>query len=750
MSLSTLGWADQAENFQFIVLPHDHNPGEEDDGKASATRRVLLPGDSTKDGLRVGGASEVLRDANGAIYLLWANHIHRLAFDATKQSVTIQRFVRKLRHSMEPVQYTCLVWPSQTDGFRQAEATFKYPNVEAKLNFNYLDRLIAGEEEDLTSSLRYWRTRYLLLPSGKDPLTLPNVVPKGENFDPSEILIAGAFKVLEVLAKYQWTKPGKAPRPMRLLPTTFDPSACVMDDGLMSELERLNEGEEPTAGGKALEGMTLQDVAKMMCQPNNGLVIRDRWWNFNVHEDSFTGEQFCEWLYATFTDVSNLDEAAEWGRSLLSKGLIEHVTAAHGFVNYGHFIYRLRDSYDINRRQRPTAKSWFGGKGASDPRDLIEKHASMSVSPSDNAPLGKLNEKASKKRKIKMSQSVVVDLDPGRRSDRAEVAVLHADVIHNEKNAFHFELNWLGVTAALLDELRNKCATQAERYGLRFVEAPVEQIKDIPLKCAYRAPIPIPLALAPPIVPDLPQRLAQSGAGQPANYFEYAILKEHGFVLDVEAASRYPDTIEVQYSYRGKTTFEYSQFCHRSGLALVQCVGGTDGFLWSDNRLFIAAPTRGRGNTAEVYPNAPFPARMTKQEETRDLRRRLEAFCNDAEELRKFYDKVMPPPLPDRTASPDSMTTAIENGLGNGLNGARSSEMEAEGSKQSKNSRDSRQTTEPEGDRRRSRDMKNEGKINGEAQDRSERSKSRSEREDEVVDAELEAGITSHDPMPPD
>ena len=88
---------------------------------------ILLPGDTIKDGLRVDGASEVLRDANGAIYLLWSNHIHRITFDATKMSVTIQRFVRKLKYDKTPVKYQCLVWPSQMKGFQEANAAFKYP-----------------------------------------------------------------------------------------------------------------------------------------------------------------------------------------------------------------------------------------------------------------------------------------------------------------------------------------------------------------------------------------------------------------------------------------------------------------------------------------------------------------------------------------------------------------------------------------------------------------------------------------------
>ena len=306
----------------------------------------------------------------------------------------------------------------------------------------------------MTSNLRYWRTRYILIPSGRDPAA--GVVPKGEEFNQAEILISGAFKVLEIIGKNQWTKPGEPDVPLRLLPTTFDPSACVLDDGLMIELDRLNKGEEQHPAGKALEGMTLQTVAEMMCQPNNGLVIRDRWWNcesselrklkdqgspaVNVHEDSFTGEQFVDWLSNTFTDIKTVDEATEWGRSLFDKGLIEHVTAAHGFFNYGHFFYRLRREYDVNKAKRKKpAKSWFGGKPTQDPRDLLERHAVISNSASSSfAPLGKLNgglAAGEKKRKIKMSQTVVVDLDPYKRSDRAEVAVLHADIIHNARNA---------------------------------------------------------------------------------------------------------------------------------------------------------------------------------------------------------------------------------------------------------------------------------------------------------------------------
>jgi hypothetical protein len=210
---------------------------------------------------------------------------------------------------------------------------------------------------------------------------------------------------------------------------------------------------------------------------------------------------------------------------------------------------------------------------------------------------------------------------------------------------FHFELNWLGVTAGLLDELRAKCSALAERYGLRFVEAPVEQIKDIGLKCAYRAPISIRLAIPPPVIPDLHLRLTEaSGSGQCTDFFEHAILtQKFGFVLDVEATDRYPETIEVEYTYRQKARFEYSQFIHRSGLALVQCIGREAGFLWCDNRPFISAPTRGRQQSMEAYSGnvSPMSARL---EQARQLRADMEAFCSDPIALSKFYAEVTPAP----------------------------------------------------------------------------------------------------------
>jgi hypothetical protein len=79
------------------------------------------------DDLKIGGASEALRDADSVIYLLLSHHIHRLSCDTHKQSVTVQKFVRRLKYATEAVKYQALVWPAQMRGFGLVDAEFKYP-----------------------------------------------------------------------------------------------------------------------------------------------------------------------------------------------------------------------------------------------------------------------------------------------------------------------------------------------------------------------------------------------------------------------------------------------------------------------------------------------------------------------------------------------------------------------------------------------------------------------------------------------
>lgn len=235
---------------------------------------------------------------------------------------------------------------------------------------------------------------------------------------------------------------------------------------------------------------------------------------------------------------------------------------------------------------------------------------------------------------------MVIDVDPNKRSDQSECLVLHHDIIHNPTTCFHFELQWLGATARCIDDILRQWSRTIERYGLRLVEAYVSQISDIRERNPFQSCFPLTLALAPPVVADLERRLPE---GTPVHhYFETQLLRKLGFVLDIEAGSAYPDSVEVVYSYR-RLPYRYSQWVHRSGVAFVQVVGGTDGFLFLTNRLI------GAGKVGAAL-KLQRPSAVAEE-----LRQRLQQICSDEAYLARFYQEELdqldhggleePPPL---------------------------------------------------------------------------------------------------------
>jgi hypothetical protein len=69
---------------------------------------------------------------------------------------------------------------------------------------------------------------------------------------------------------------------------------------------------------------------------------------------------------------------------------------------------------------------------------------------------------------IPMSHSILINLDPHRKSDRRETAFLHFDAAHNTTNGFHFQLDWLG-TSRLVEDLLTSWQRNMQKYGLKLV-----------------------------------------------------------------------------------------------------------------------------------------------------------------------------------------------------------------------------------------------------------------------------------------
>ena len=173
------------------------------------------------------------------------------------------------------------------------------------------------------------------------------------------------------------------------------------------------------------------------------------------------------------------------------------------------------------------------------------------------------------------------------------------------------------------------------------MEAYITQISDIRERNAFQSCFPVYLAVPPPTISDLDRRVPEGT--QTTHYFEYTLLQRFGFILDIEAGDMYPEQVDVVYSYR-RCAFKYSQFVHRSGVAFVQVLGGSRGFLFLTNRLM--GPGR-MGNTSKSKDQQPSAS-------AEEIRQSLDQFCSDSNALLKFYDEELaslrsvpeePPPL---------------------------------------------------------------------------------------------------------
>lgn len=665
--------------------------------------------------------SELLQPGNLAtgnpIFLSVTNQIHRISYDRSTSAINVKRYVRNTDYSTDPIDYECCIWPRHLPGYQTVKARFTYPD-SASYNWTYLDSLIAGYvDEKFVESLRYWRTRFVLVPSAGSPP--PMKAPTGEDLDDEEIRLIGTDKLAELFHRARFVR-SKEERDQahvqRFMPTSLDPAMSLQDEDFMKQLAEENAKQRAQSASakkrlqKALAGRALEAVAKDM--RSGGLVINDRIWHRMLYSDTFTGADFVTWMCNEYTDVRARDDAVEWGIKLMEEGLFEHVHKAHGFLD-GHYFYRLRSEYAGSK----SSKSWFRGTDSQrgsfsevPTRPLVHsssQHSALGAGDSRRAASGDHGDTAGsrsaaattgtaaviaasiaggvaapatssrssagghsrsssvhhphppsltmssatpsrKKKKVQLSRSMIIDVDPGRRSDRAEVAFLHHDIAHNPANGFNFQIHWLSTSARFIEDTVQTWTRTVERYGLRLIEAPIGQIKDVSLHNPFQAPVQIELALPPP-APDTYAKRLPSGT-LPELWFEYALLRRFGFVLDQEASGRYPKDVEITYSSR-PNEFEYSQFVHRSGVAFVQVLGGLDGFLWLNNRLFNSHTHGAAGGSAQRHHqqhagrggerHGREEAAASSTPDADAVRLELTRFCSDRDELGRFYRKVL-------------------------------------------------------------------------------------------------------------
>lgn len=317
------------QGFQFIVRPNSSD--KQYARKENSTNYFSFDDDHT---LKPVGASEILTTCTEPVFLSVSNEIHRISYNG--EAIQVKRYVRRMPLS-PAFSYKCLVWPKLGVGYTELSTPFGENGLE-NYGWNRLDMLLAGYNYwQFNESLRYWRTRFIVIPTLESPALSGN---QDEKLNDEEIRLSGSDKLAELWSKLRVVPPsekdkGVVPPPLRFLPTYLNPTASIIDEHLVSQLEEIMASGplgKKLKSEREIADMGLSALAKIM-REDRGLPIKDHRWHTRVYEDSFTGSDFATWLCREFRDVSTRDQAQEWGSRLLENGLFEHCRGRHGFLD---------------------------------------------------------------------------------------------------------------------------------------------------------------------------------------------------------------------------------------------------------------------------------------------------------------------------------------------------------------------------------------------------------------------------------
>lgn len=704
---------------------------------------------------------------NGATVLMTiGHHLHQLLCTEDGE-IEVRRYIRKPVAAVESVgavnpsvTYTPYIRTFLASDYQLRPTIFKNPRPT--YYWNAIDHHLAGYEQNYTSELRYWRTRFVLIPV--DPKVRGGQLGfVSENSD-EEIRLEGIQKLTQLWQRHRYIPPEerrfqqsvqqrkKDPNPLAIEYQTRDPSQIVRSHAQILADALLN-GESGQELFSEVEQYHTSDfdMAKLaqhlQSDHPKGIRLADRRWHWRTHHRCFRGDDLTSWLLSHFKDIDTRQDAVNLGDELMKRGLFTHVMQKHQFRD-GNYFYQIAGQYStvpLNENKN----SWFstgrsvpstpmleGPKGSPKlrPRDsprlrpwespILRPRDSPRLRPRDTPRLqpvdkglsrlaledftdlngGESSYKEQKKRpKLQLSRVLRYDVDHRKRSYRQEIINLHYDRIHNPENCYHIRIDWMNVTAKLIEDAITSWAASVERYGLRMVEVPLAEGFALLNQHPFRRPYIIELCVAPPKnkirrsldTDSLASQQTQEESRE-SHPYSREILRHFDFVLDMEAASNFDPGVDVSYSW-GKPDYRYTQFIHKSGGLFIQ-INDEGNFMLCANRLCADRSSvareagkyekhgdrQDRRGTAiapspyaspMVRPVQDTPARAGGKPrfdrgpdltiDPESVKDQLEELCNNPQKLQEFYDhaflkqRATPSPSPHQTPVLDANIPAF-------------------------------------------------------------------------------------------
>ncbi|KAI1197976.1 vacuolar membrane-associated protein iml-1 [Nemania serpens] len=600
------------------------------------------------------------------IFMGIGNTIHQLScVNGTEVEVNI--FVRKpteslsqLGHPLSPYKPAIRTLLDET--YESLEIDIMTPKPER--NWNYIDSYLAGHTDEMTENLRFWRARFVLIPMYPRTSSVPQL--QNED-DVEEIRLEGIKKLAQIWQRHRYLSSSdrhfqsagtkkRDPNPLDIIYKTEDASIVIAAEmetlplfenvegtfrkGLVSNKERFSKSN-----------FNVTALAEAIQQPieAGGIRMQTRRWHFRLHYHCFIGSDMTTWLLDNFEDLESREEAVELGNTLMTyeddrsrdkdkeardarkereRGIFIHVEKRHNFRD-GQYFYQIASDY-----AKPPPPSWFNRKKDVSVPPTPAPESLAANSPRPFQPIasrpGSIDDDVSqtsggttptiapasitdiRRPKVVLSKMMKYDIDPRKKSFRPERINLHYDRLHNPDNCFHIRLEWMNVTAKLIEDALKNWAAIAAQHGLRLVEIPITEACKVNQVNAFRRPYRLKLAIAPPTQRPTTFYGPSSFSPQPQSdnhCYQKVLLKKFDYVLDYEAAANFPSNVDVSYSW-GKPDFKYSQYIHRSGALLVQITDDGD-FLLVANRLYTNRVAASQQTQPQTRTESAPPRPMT-------------------------------------------------------------------------------------------------------------------------------------------
>lgn len=562
-----------------------------------------------------------------SVFMAVGNTIHQLScVNQTEVEVTI--YIRKPTEPTKQPEHTNPIYKPAIrtlldPDYSTTEIDIINPKVER--NWNYIDSFVAGHYDEMAENMRFWRARYVLIPTA----SLKNLSNPQYADNEEEVRLEGIRYLAQQWGRHRYVPPSerrfqpqeprkkKDPNPLDIIYKTEDPSVVIAAE--LETLPLLEMLEPGTRRGQLVtdrdqfkkSNFSVAALAEAMQKPveEGGVRLQNRRWHLRLHHNCFIGSDMTSWLLDNFEDLESREEAEALGNSLMvdksrdedEPGLFVHVEKRHQFRD-GQYFYQISSDY-----AKPHPPGWFNSARRTlvsiPPTPLSENAPRESPrQPSLSRPASMHDDESStstattptvptvvtgRRRRVALTKVMKYDVDPRKRSYRPERIDLHYDRLHNPENCYHIRIEWMNTTPKLIVDAVEQWSRDMSRFGLRLVEVPIAEVSAISDMNPFRRPFPVYLTVLPPDRQPVTyydtNSLAPSHQSR-KHFYQKAILKKFDFVLDTEAASDFPSTVEVTYSW-GKPEFRCTQYIHRSGTVLAQ-ITDEGHFLLLGNRLY--------------------------------------------------------------------------------------------------------------------------------------------------------------------